>query len=99
VAPIPAFTAVASVDVAHWAEFAGVRVVATYGPGAVTGNRLAALVARKPKLLLADVHRPAETPTIPRAIRVDLANYPGADLNLFTVFQINAERIGATFTK
>jgi zinc transport system substrate-binding protein len=99
VAPIPPFTAVAQVDVAHWATFAGVKVVASYGPAAVTADQRSALAASKPKLLLANVHLPAGTPDIPGAIRVDLANYPGEDLDLVAVFRTNAGRIGATFSK
>lgn len=98
-APIPPLTAVAQADVAYWATFAGVRTVASYGPAPVTRDQLAALSAKKPKLLLANVHRPAGTPDIPGTIRVDLANYPGEDLNLLAVFQTNAARISATFAK
>jgi zinc transport system substrate-binding protein len=98
-APIPPDTAVASADVAHWAAFAGVRVVAEYGPEPPTDAERAALVARRPKLLLASVHRPADTPDIPGALRVDLVNYPGTDLNLLAVFQTNGDRLGATFAK
>jgi zinc transport system substrate-binding protein len=98
-APIPAFKAVAAADVAQWAPFAGVEVVATYGPGPATGPKLAALVARKPKLLLASVHHPNDVPRIPGAIRVDLVNYPGADLDLLAVYQTNGDRISGTFAK
>jgi zinc transport system substrate-binding protein len=98
-APIPPDTAVASADVAHWAAFAGVRVVAEYGPEPPTDAERAALVARRPKLLLASVHRPADTPDIPGALRVDLVNYPADDLDLLAVFQTNGDRLGATFAK
>jgi zinc transport system substrate-binding protein len=98
-APIPAFKAVAAADVAPWAPFAGVEVVATYEPGQATGPKLAALVARKPKLLLASVHHPDDVPRIPGAIRVDLVNYPGADLDLLAVYQTNGDRISGTFAK
>ena len=99
VAPIPAFTAVAQAEVAQWAEFAGVKVVGTYGPAAVTPAQLTGLAAKKPKLLLANVHVPARTPNVPGAIRVDLVNYPGEDLNLYAVFVTNADRISGTFAK
>jgi zinc transport system substrate-binding protein len=98
-APIPPDTAVAAADVAHWAAFAGMKVVATYGPGPVTEAQRAALVARTPKLVLASVHRPADTPAIPGTIRVDLVNYPGEDLDLLAVFRTNGDRLGGTFAK
>jgi zinc transport system substrate-binding protein len=98
-APIPPFKAVAADDVAAWAPFAGVEVVATYGPEPATGPTLAALAARKPKLLLASVHHPDDVPRIPGAIRVDLVNYPGADLDLLAVYQTNGDRISGTFAK
>jgi len=97
-APIPPSTAVAAADVAAWAPFAGAKVVATYGPGPATGAALTALVAKKPKLLLASVHHPNDVPRIPGAIRVDLVNYPGADLDLLAVFETNGDRLSATFT-
>ncbi|HEU5110360.1 MAG TPA: hypothetical protein VFT95_17610 [Micromonosporaceae bacterium] len=98
-APIPASTAVAAADVAAWAPYAGAEVVATYGPGPVTGAELTELVAKKPKLLLTSVHHPNDVPRIPGAIRVDLVNYPGADLDLLSVFETNGDRMSATFTK
>jgi len=36
---------------------------------------------------------------VPGAIRVDLVNYPGADLDLVSVFQTNGDRISGTFAK
>jgi zinc transport system substrate-binding protein len=99
VAPIPPFTAVAEAGVVQWAEFAGINVVATYGPAPVTTRQLSALKAKKPQLLLANVHLPDATPAIPGAFRVDLTNYPGEDLDLLWVYRTNAERIGASFAK
>jgi zinc transport system substrate-binding protein len=100
VAPIPPFTAVAEVGVAQWAQFGGgIKVVGKYGPAPVTAKQLADLTATKPMLILANVHAPNGTPKIPGTYRVDLVNYPGEDLDLLSVYETNAERIGLSFSR
>jgi zinc transport system substrate-binding protein len=82
----------------NWADFAGLRVVGTYGPQPVKPDQLADLSAKKPVLVLANGQAPATTPDIPGAERVDLVNYPGADLDLLGVFRTNAERLTTALT-
>ena len=88
-------TTVAQVFVAYWADFAGVPVAGTYGPQPVTPGQLADLSGKKPKLLLANAHLPGANPSIVGAVKVDISNYPGADLDLLGVFRTNADRLGA----
>lgn len=90
-----AMPAVAQVYVAYWAEFAGVPVVSTYGPQPVTPSQLADLSGKKPKLQLANGHLPGVNPQITGAVKVDIVNYPGADLDLLSVFRTNADRLSA----
>ena len=97
-APIPPWRAVTDVDVASWAEFARVPVVGSYGATALTPAELARLTSKKPRLVLANAHQPAGTPSIPGAKRIDLFSYPNADLELGPVFNTNAELIGRAFT-
>jgi zinc transport system substrate-binding protein len=87
--------AVAQLFMAYWGDFAGVTVSATYGPQPVTPAQLAGLVALKPVLVLANAHLPGANPDIAGARKVDLINYPAADLDLLAVFRINADRLTA----
>lgn len=96
-APIPALVTVAQADVAHWADFAGVKVAARYGPGPVSAEQKAALAAAKPEVVLANVHLPADTPDVPGTTRVDLMNYPGEELDLLELYVVNGDRIAGTF--
>ncbi|MFY1692899.1 ABC transporter substrate-binding protein [Plantactinospora sp. WMMB782] len=95
VAPIPPKTAVSHLFMAYWAEIVGFQVVGTYGPQPVSAGQLAELTAKKPAVVLANAHLPGANPEIPGAKRVDIVNYPGADLDLLAVFRTNAERLGA----
>lgn len=99
VAPIPPSKVVAEADVAHWAPFSGMQVVGTYGPGPVPADKLALLVAARPKLVFRNVHVPQPAPQIPGSIVVDLANYPGPDLDLLATVRTNGDRLGATLAK
>ncbi|MFU8852167.1 ABC transporter substrate-binding protein [Micromonospora sp. SL1-18] len=91
-------TAVAQVFVAYWADFAGIPVAGTYGPEPVTPSQLADLSGKKPKIQLANGHLPGLNPQIAGAVRVDIINYPGEDLDLLSVFRTNADHLGAAIT-
>ncbi len=94
--PSPAPTVVSHAFMAYWAaEFAGLPVVGTYGPAPVTPSQLAELSAQQPDLVIGNSHLPDVTPDISGAPKVNLANFPGADLDLLAVFRANAERISA----
>ena len=89
--PNPAPTAVSHLFMGYWADLAGVKVTATFGPEPITASQLAELTGKKPGLVLANAHLPGNNPDIPGAKRVDIINFPGADLNLLTVFRTNAD--------
>ncbi|MFY1632789.1 metal ABC transporter solute-binding protein, Zn/Mn family [Solwaraspora sp. WMMB335] len=91
-APAPK-TAVAQLFVAYWAEFAGLQVAGTYGPQPVTASELADLTAKQPALVLANGHLPGANPEVDGATRVDIVNYPAADLDLLAVFRTNADSL------
>ncbi|ASW54816.1 metal ABC transporter solute-binding protein, Zn/Mn family [Plantactinospora sp. KBS50] len=93
--PTPPPNAAAHLFMAYWADFAGLAVVGTYGPEPVTPGQLAELTAKKPTLVLANAHLPGANPDIPGAARVDIVNYPGADLDLIAVFRTNTDRLTA----
>ncbi|WJK39606.1 zinc ABC transporter substrate-binding protein [Solwaraspora sp. WMMA2056] len=88
-------TAVTHLFMAYWAEFAGLQVTGTYGPAPVTASQLAELTAVKPAVVLANAHLPGANPDVDGATRVDIVNFPGADLDLLAVFRNNAESISA----
>lgn len=92
--PTSALTAVSQAFVGYWGDFAGVKVVGTFGPQPVTPKQLSELTAKKPTLLLVNAHLP-DSPDIPGAKRVDIINFPGPDLDLLSVFRTNAEKLSA----
>lgn len=94
--PQPAPTAVSHLFMGYWAEFAGLSVAGTFGPEPVTPGKLAELTALAPGVVLANSHLP-NTPDIPGATIVDLINFPGADLNLLTVFEQNTTQLTRAF--
>ncbi|MFU8875484.1 metal ABC transporter solute-binding protein, Zn/Mn family [Micromonospora sp. SL4-19] len=93
--PDPAPTAASHLFMAYWGDFAGIKVVGNFGPQPVTPSQLAELTAKKPNLVLANAHLSGANPDIPGATRVDIVNYPGADLDLLAVFKTNTERLTA----
>ncbi|GGJ83004.1 hypothetical protein GCM10010123_10810 [Pilimelia anulata] len=95
----PAPPAVAHVFMAYWAEFAGLPVVGTYGPQPVTASQLAALSAKKPKLVLGNGHLAGADPDVPGAASAGIKNFPDTDLDLTAVFRSNAERIAVALGK
>ncbi|MGH3931308.1 MAG: hypothetical protein ACRDTF_15210 [Pseudonocardiaceae bacterium] len=95
-APQPAPTAVSHLFMGYWAEFAGLSVAGTFGPEPVTPGKLAELTALQPGVVLANSHLP-NNPEIPGAGTVELINFPGANLDLLTVFEENTTRLTAAF--
>ncbi|MGP3683595.1 metal ABC transporter solute-binding protein, Zn/Mn family [Streptomyces sp. IBSNAI002] len=81
-------TVVAQVFTAWSAKLAGATTVGTYGPEAVTPAQLAALSAKKPSLVLDNVHMSTGT-VLPDAgaRQVGIVNYPGEDLDLLPVYR------------
>ncbi|MFJ9576698.1 ABC transporter substrate-binding protein [Streptomyces sp. NPDC101191] len=72
-----------------WAAgLAGATTVGTYGPEPVTPAQLASLSAKKPTLVLDNAHMSTGT-VLPDsgARQVEIANYPGEDLDLLTVYR------------
>ncbi|MFJ9829494.1 metal ABC transporter solute-binding protein, Zn/Mn family [Streptomyces sp. NPDC101160] len=72
-----------------WAAgLAGATTVGTYGPEPVTPAQLAALSAKKPAFVLDNVHM-STGPVLPDsgARQVEVANYPGEDLDLLAVYR------------
>jgi zinc transport system substrate-binding protein len=99
VVPAPPPTAVAHLFMAYWGGFAGLPVVATYGPQPVSPGQLADLSAKKPALVLANAHLPGANPDIPGATTVNIVNYPKADLDLLGVFRTNTDSLIAALTR
>lgn len=95
-APTPAPTAVADVRTTDWADLAKIEVVGSYGPQPVTPEQLTDLIGHEPELLLTAAGLP-DPPEIPGAVTIELAVFPGEDLDLLGVFRTNVERIGSYF--
>lgn len=70
------------------AKLAGADVVGTYGPEAVTAGQLSDLSAKKPQLVLENVHMTSGK-VLPGsgARQVDIVNYPAEDLDLLSVYK------------
>ena len=86
---------VAQAFVAGWADFAGYTVAGTFGPEPITPSQVAELTALSPTLLFENSHMPAgaEVAASSGATLVELVNFPGDDLDLVPVLDINAEAI------
>jgi zinc transport system substrate-binding protein len=97
IAPVPQLTAVAHTTTGYWAEFAGLRLVGTYGPAAPSAEQTAALAGAHPGGLLASAHQPESAPQVAGARRVDLLNAPGPDQDLLSVFLANTDRLTHAF--
>ncbi|MEO3973860.1 zinc ABC transporter substrate-binding protein [Streptomyces sp. CAU 1734] len=85
---------VSQVFTAWAAKMAGARVVGTYGPEAVTPGQLAELSAKKPGLVLDNAHMSTGT-VLPDsgAKQVEIANFPGRDLDLGSVHRKAADEL------
>ncbi|WP_407285015.1 metal ABC transporter solute-binding protein, Zn/Mn family [Streptomyces sp. BP-8] len=70
------------------AKLAGADVVGTYGPDAVTPRQVSKLSAKKPSLVLDNAHMSTGA-VLPDsgAEQVEIANFPGKDLDLLAVYR------------
>lgn len=94
--PEPAPVVVSQVFMSYWADWAGLSSAGTYGPAPMTADELATLTELAPTVVFDNHHTPggqaleaAGTP------RIELVNYPGADLDLVAVFEQNHDLIAA----
>jgi zinc transport system substrate-binding protein len=80
--------------VSYMAQLAGAEVVGTYGPHQVTPGQLAELSGKQPDLVLGNAHMSSQ-PVLPdsSAKQVALRNFPGAELDLLSVYRGNAQQI------
>lgn len=80
---------------AMWADFAGLELFGTYGPGALQPGDLLRLSAMKPDLVLDNAHMPAGAPLAEAtgAGLVRLINFPGPGMDLLDVFRANARAL------
>ncbi|MFI9271210.1 ABC transporter substrate-binding protein [Kitasatospora sp. NPDC052896] len=80
------------------AEMVGVQPVGTYGPDAVTPVQLAQLSAKKPQFVFDNENMSTGT-VLPDsgARQLDIVNYPGADLDLLTVYRDAAAQLTKEF--
>jgi zinc transport system substrate-binding protein len=78
-----------------WAEFAGLELLGTYGPGMLQPGDLLRLSALKPSLVLDNAHMPAGRPVAEAtgADIVQLVNFPGPGMDLLDVFRANADSL------
>ncbi|WP_438483640.1 metal ABC transporter solute-binding protein, Zn/Mn family [Streptomyces sp. S186] len=76
------------------AQLAGANLVGTYGPDPVSPGQVSELSAKKPSLILDNVHMSTGT-VLPDsgARQVEIANYPGKDLDLLKVYREAASAI------
>ncbi|GAA2980204.1 metal ABC transporter substrate-binding protein [Actinokineospora diospyrosa] len=83
--------------VTYMAEITGLEVVGTFGPQPITPAQVADLAAKEPALVLDNAHMPTSGGVLPDtgAKQVEIVNYPGADLDLLSVYTTNADRITA----
>jgi zinc transport system substrate-binding protein len=88
-------TVVAQKFAAGWAAFAGYKVAGTFGPEPVTASQVAELSGLKPTLVFENSHMPggSEIASSSGAKMVSLVNFPGEDLELPPVLDINAKAI------
>ncbi|WP_432144491.1 ABC transporter substrate-binding protein [Streptomyces sp. bgisy084] len=80
------------------AKLAGARLVGTYGPEAVTPAQLSELSAKKPEFVLDNANMSTGT-VLPGAgaEQLNIANYPGQDLDLLAVYRKAAQQMEKAF--
>lgn len=80
------------------AKLAGAQLVGTYGPEAVTPAQLSELSAKKPKFVLDNENMSTGT-VLPGsgAKQLNIANYPGQDLDLLAVYRKAAQQMEKAF--
>lgn len=88
---------VAQLFAAPWVYFAGLEPDGTYGPMPMTPAELKKLTDAQPQFVFENVHMGGGDPVVEAtgAVKIELLNFPGDDLDLLKVFATNAERISA----
>ncbi len=87
--------AAAQIFMTVWAEFAGLELVGTFGPGPLQPGDLLRLSVLKPNIVLDNAHMPAGVP-LAEAVgghRVQLTNFPKPGMDLLDVFRENARAL------
>ncbi len=86
---------VAQKFMAMWADFAGLELLGTYGPGVLQPGDLLRLSTLKPDLVLDNAHMPAGEPVAEAAGAdlVKLVNFPGPGQDLIAVFRTNTRAL------
>ena len=92
---------VAQLFATPWVYFAGLEPAGAYGPMPMTPAELKKLADAQPQFVFENVHMGGGDPVVEAtgAVKVDLLNFPGDDLDLLKVFATNAERISAALGK
>lgn len=87
--------AAAQVFMTVWADFAGLELVGTYGPGPLQPGELLRLSILRPNIVLDNGHMPAGVPLAEAAgaRRVPLINFPRPGMDLIDVFRENARAL------
>lgn len=84
--------AVAQVFMTMWADFAGLELAGTFGPGPLQPGELLRLSAQEPDIILDNAHMPAGAPIAEAtgADLIQLINFPKPGMDLLDVFRENA---------
>lgn len=84
--------AVAQKFMSVWADFAGLELIGTFGPGQLQPGEMLHLSNLKPHIVLDNAHMPAGKPIAEsaKAQIVELINFPGPGKDLLDVFRANA---------
>jgi len=90
---------VAQAFVAPWVMFAGLEVAGVYGPMPVSPDELKNLSDLKPTLVFENIHMGGGQPIVEAtgAVKIDLVNFPGDDLDLLEIFHTNTHTLEHAF--
>lgn len=98
--PNPAPTVVAHKFMAPWVDFAGLKLLGTFGPKPVSPSELAQFKADAPSMIFDNAHVPVGAALDELgAVKVQIINFPPESLDLLDVFEKNTESIIAGFGK
>ncbi|GAB1409321.1 hypothetical protein MASR1M90_04750 [Desulfovibrionales bacterium] len=87
--------AVAHTFMTTWADFAGLDLLDTYGPGLLQPSDVLRLSSLRPDFVLDNGHMPGGAPIAEasQARLVTLINFPGTGMDLLDVFRANARAL------
>lgn len=85
------YQVVAHTFMTNWADFAGFKLLDSYGPGPLQPSDVLRLSTLNPDLVLDNGHMPSGAPIAEaaRAKLVTLINFPGPGMDLYAVFRAN----------